>query len=251
MSLGQNELKDPVSGDSFKVSPEKWRASHPLAFVTDQNASRDGFVYGDSPNPWLSPRVWGRKTRSLLRKGDTSFLGDLANRGPEFGALAYGVPSALVGYGTGKLLEMIRGGEGTGLKLGLMGLLAGAGLGAYSGHLRKNAGYREPGGPQGPTQQLLNMLKGDSSVDFNTKALLMREIQKLPAHRAGELLRIVATVGAGAVAATLAKLLLGRGFLTSSLIGLGTSNFVNQLTQPRDSLGRRSYSGYTMFGDPI
>lgn len=263
------ELPDPVTGDPTTVSEKTWKASQPGAvFNSGPDYLQHNMGY-DTPRGALRafhPRNIGSKLRGAAMHGDKSILGDIANMGPTAGAIGYGVPLGLLGLGVGGLKDYLMGTEGSGKKYGLLASLIGAGLGGYSGYIRnrtrttglpvtpmpeKTAGYRMPGGQQGPKEEIMRLLKGDASADFQLKSRLMREVQMMDPNRASEVLRVLATVGGGMIAATLAKLLLGTGYASSALIGLGSGTLINQLSQPRDAFGRQSNPGHTMFGQPI
>ena len=262
-------LPDPLTGEELSVYPDTFNYSAPYAGALDpmgylRHAPRDRYPSGSFKG--LYPQVLGRKLRGFAQSPRSG----LADAGP-FGGALWGIPMGLGGATLGYILGKALNRDGLGKKMGILGALLGSGAGGLAGYIRmrhkygdnsglpatistmpeKKAFYRMPGGEQGPRKELLQMLMQDPAADMQMKASLADKISMLSGMQASELLRLVAAVGTGSVAALLARKLLGSSYLSSALIGLGSGTLLNSLMQPRDALGRTSHSGRDMYGNPI
>ena len=175
-----------------------------------------------------------------------NFIGNLLNQGAAAGAVTGGVLGGLGGMAANALT----GGERPHLAK-LVGLL-GAGIGAYSGHLRagnlKSAGWRSS--PfQTPKDDILQALN-NSQMDFSEKARLIAAVPQLNAQQAQQLASAIVNVGSAAAGALIAKYMLGSGLIGTLLGGVAGQYIGSALfgSGTRDSLGVSSRGNTDRYG---
>lgn len=126
--------------DRINLSPEQWQATYDKEYRKNNPAAAAGQAYY---HPFQSDRTFGfgigKNIRSLYDKGIGS-IAPYLNQGPAIGGLAALIPGALAGVlGTGA--ANLLSGEDTSknmLRNALIGSLITGGIGAYSGHLRRD-----------------------------------------------------------------------------------------------------------------
>lgn len=176
---------------------------------------------------------WGKQLRGWLdNPNNKTFLGRLMDQGTG--------TAALTGGGIGLLGGLLANAIGSGLGVqnphfGILGALAGAGLGGLIGHERqmaKESSVKEATMYMDPRNFILEKLQGAHDIGLAEKAQLafrVRNMDRVTAQRLADAVR--AAVGAG-VGALIAKFFgIGMGFgAMSGLLGVAA---IKALTTPR------------------
>lgn len=240
-----------LEGDQAKATLDRnWQLANPAQaalFRYREEMPENTLAY----KAGLGLRNWAVK-RPIPRQGGQGFFG---TSNPWSGALAAGIPAALLGLGLGYAADKF-GGNGESywtprLAAG-MGTL-GAGLGAYTGYWRnKSASYwkSEDHEPQEDIVQLMDRAPG---LSYQQKTILSNGVRQLNDAQASQLLRLLLTSGGFGVGALIAKFLMGAG-LQGTLIGGLAGGLVGNIFAPRpavDALGRNSFGRNDMFGNPL
>lgn len=181
--------------------------------------------------------------------------GFLGTKGPVSGALAMGIPAALLGLGAGYVADKITGRKEPfwSTRAALGAGAAGAGLGAYTGHWRnkqaafwKSDAFPEPD----PQEMVLKALNSAQGLSFQQKNVFAQGIQHMSDSDAKRLLQAIMASGGFGIGAIIAKFLMGAG-LGGTIMGGIAGGLVGNALAPRpqtDALGRRSLGNYDLFG---
>ena len=188
-------------------------------------------------------------------------IGYLTTQNPWLGALGWGLPAAGLTYLASKPFadrfaardaydredyEYLKRRNRLGATA-LAGLALG-GLGYHTGrHYQRTK--QSSFNSFDPLHQLLNR---DNSVSYAAKQSLLDAANSLSERERNDLIRLVSGVGGGAVAGLIAKFLLGKGIVTSTVTGLlsgiAASNIANTLTAPsRNAGGLRMVNSFNMY----
>jgi hypothetical protein len=262
-SFGDNvSVQNPHSTDitdRINLSPEQWRATYDKEYRRSNPAAAAGHAYY---HPFQSDRTLGfglgKNLRSLYDKG----MGTVApylNQGPAMGGLVSLIPGAVAGIlGTGA--SNLISGEDTSknmLRNALIGALVTGGIGAFSGHLRKNKPqypsnyvpaqhYDEPQEraykehiknqvrallsakdeltknsfikkASNAQAEIMHMLQNAPGLSFSERSQLTAGVSKLSSFDLEALADSLSGLGGAAIGAFVAKFLMQRGLIGTVL----------------------------------
>ncbi len=130
----------------------------------------------------------------------------------------------------------------------LLGALGGAGLGAYSGNLRKSSGWRSSIDPR---QELAAAIGEVPGIGFNQKSQFYAAVPKMSDDQVEELLQLLKRAGGFAAGALISKYLLGAGLIGTAVGGFLGAMFGGSKSNPRTAGGFGSMGNYDFRGNQI
>jgi hypothetical protein len=182
---------------------------------------------------------WGDKLRDKLLSGNK--LGDMLNKGVGTGAALGGAAGAGLGALAGGAADLYTGQRGHSARFAAILGLLGAGVGGYSGSLRKTALWSN----NDERSQVLDMIGGAPGIGFAQKSKMMAAIPGLSENQCARLYQMLATASGASVGAIAAHFLLNAGFfgtLVGSAIGGGIGHSLFG--------GSTDAMGYSSMGTP-
>lgn len=216
-----------------------------------ENAYEDaaGYRIGSGVGNWM---------RSV--SNNPSPYGPLGTKGPISGALAMGIPAAILGLGAGYIADKFSdSGESKWAPRAAIGAgVLGSALGAYSGYHRNKVASMSPwkldssiGVPD--KSRILAVLNSSPGLSYQQKNVFSEGISQLSDSDARRLLQLILSAGGFGIGAIIAKFLMGAGLMGTMLGGLAGGLVGNAVApkQPKDALGRNTLGNRDLYGRTI
>lgn len=240
-------------GETKTLAPDQYRATTDPAWQKKNPAEtallryREAMPENDlaySAGEYIRNKMVGNPTGA---PGSSGFLG---TGNAMTGAVAMGLPAALLGLGGGYLADKLSDDpESNWASRGAIAAgVLGAGLGAYSGAWRNKSGaYLDP---KVKLEAILNNLPG---LSYQQRDIFIAGVSQLSDQQVRSLLQTIMASGGVGIGAIIAKFLLNAGLGGTIIGGLAGGLIGNALAPgpPKDALGRNSTNHKDLFGNPF
>lgn len=240
--LGEQKNLDPVQYRATTDVP--WQRAHPAqAALNRYREAMPENNMGYSVGKYLRDRMQGVPRAP----GSAGFMGTGSALS---GALAMGIPAALLGFGGGYLHDKLS--DNPDSNWATRGAIAagilGAGLGAYSGSWRNKSGAFLD--PKVKLEALIENLPG---LSYQQRDIFIAGVSQLHDSQIRSLLQSIMAAGGFGIGAIITKFLLNAGLGGTIVGGLAGGLVGNALapSQPKDALGRNTTNHKDLFGNPF
>jgi hypothetical protein len=214
---------DPYTGKSVVLNAEQRQALDPVFRRAHPAEAAINKYYNPFYGPNQPAYQMGQAARDYAMQPNA--LGRLLDKGPLTGAATLGGIGALGGGVAGAISDAFSGNSGSATRLALLLGLAGAGIGATSGYMRrdKTASWRAMGTPGfgvDPREELVSAINSAQSINFNQRMQALAAIPRLSDGQARQLLSQIGMLGGAAAGATILRFLFGAGLMGTLAGGL-------------------------------